>query len=117
MESRKVNVINMLQLLSDPVRQDEYDRNVPIANVAVELVNGWFDDSFLKEFAWFKEIFSDDEWEVLIEFDNFYDTRVKKLPDNYPDLRESYFWKEIIGKANWALDMLGWRGVEVKYDE
>ncbi len=116
-EPHKVNTINALQLIASVEDQDEYNRTVPIANVADELVSQWFDDSFLKEFDWFKEFFSEEEWIVLSEFDRFYEQRLGKLPDNYSDLRENYFWKEIIGKANWALDMLNWRDVVAKYDD
>lgn len=117
MDARKVNLINALQLLASVDDQDKYNRDVPIANVAWELISVWFDDSFFPEEAWFKNNFSDDEWEVLMEFHNYYDGLVEKLPDNYDALREDFNWKKIIGKAAWVLEMLGWRDIEAKYDD
>lgn len=117
MNPRKVNVINTLQLLASTEQQDEYDRDVPIANVATELVNQWFDDHFRKEADWFRELFASEEWSVLIEFSDFFERRLDRLPDNYEPLRNNFYWKEIVGKANWALDMLNWRNLDARYDK
>ncbi len=117
MEPRRVNVINTLQLIASKEQQDEYDQDVPIANIATELVNQWFDDHFHCEEAWFRDLFSDDEWKTLMEFHNYYNAKVNNLPDSYEELREDFNWKQIIGKAQWALAMLGWTDIEAKYDE
>ena len=117
LEARKVNIINTLQLISSVSQQDQYDRDVPIANVSSELINQWFDDSFFPEKEWIRELFTDNEWKILMEFHDFYDIRVDKLPNNYAELKKNFHWKEIVGKANWALDMLKWRDLEAKYDD
>ncbi len=117
MDPKKVNVINVLQLIANVEEQDKYCRDVPIANVAAELICQWFDDFFHPESNSFKESFSDDEWKILMEFHHYYDGLVEKLPDNYEALREDFNWKQIVGKAAWALEMLGWRDLEAKYDD
>jgi hypothetical protein len=117
MSPYKVNIINMLQLLASVEEQDDYKKNVPIADVAAELINGWFDDSFFPEKYWIRELFSNEEWGILMDFHHFYDSRIEKLPDTYEELRENFAWKEIVGKANWALDMLRWREIEAKHEE
>jgi hypothetical protein len=119
MEPVKVNIINILQLLASVQQQDNYNRDVPIANVSVELVNQWFDDFFdvTDGSDWLVEYFNGGEISILMEFHKYYDARVDNLPGNYEELREDFNWKQIVGKAQWALAMLGWTDIEAKYDE
>ena len=116
MEAHKVNVVNTLQLIASVEEQDKYDRDVAIANVAHELVNQWFDDYFLIDYEWFKELFDENEWRILIEFHEFYNQLTDDLPDAYAQLKSDKSWKLIMEKANWALDALGWNGLEAVYE-
>ena len=117
MNPQKVNVINTLQLIASPVQQKDYNDNVPIAQVAGELICQWFDDFFHPEDSDFRELFSIQEWQILMEFHNFYEERVDKLPDTYEAMRYSSVWTEVVGKANWALSRLGWIDLVVSYDD
>lgn len=103
---RKERVFETLRLLADEDAQDNYNRQVPIAEVAVELVNQWFDDSFLLEEPWFREIFSRYEWNILSEFNQFFERRLGNLPAVYSELRTDQNWAEVRLKAQWALDKL-----------
>lgn len=117
MHPDRVNVINVLQLIADLDAQKEYERTVPIADVPSELQCQWFDDSFHPDHLPFRSSFFPEEWEVLMEFHNCYDLRSKRLPDTLEEMHVSSAWLEVVNKANWVLDKLGWRGVEAKYDD
>lgn len=113
MEVTKFRVIEWLKLLSDMREQDDYHFNVPQVEVAIELINGWFDDYFMPEFDWFREAFTDSEWRILTEFHRYFKERVDELPECYPELRSNSDWQDIIKKANWALKKLGWDQIDI----
>lgn len=117
MEPLRVNVINELKLLADRKSQDDYHRNVPIADTVAELISGWFDDSFLVDRDDFEENFSKEEWKVLCEFTSFYRSRLHLLPENYEELVKTKAWLEIVELASCSLDKLTWRELDAKYDE
>ncbi len=111
MNNFKSNLIDNIEMISNPKRQEEYYESVSIADVPSELISGWFDDGFYVDDEDFRKEFSDEEWLVLCEFNDFFESRLTKLPDNFSELANNYFWKEIVGKANWVLDVLKWRNV------
>ena len=116
MHPAKVNTINTLQLIADIEAQKSYEANVPIADVPAELVNQWFDDFYHPDSDWYKEPFTNNELDVLGEFHAFYDARVSSLPDSLDEMHQCYQWIEVVGKAQWALNMLNWQGVVATYD-
>lgn len=116
MDPHKVNIINTLKLLASIEMQDRYFEEVPNANVANELVNQWFDDSFFPEFDWFRSLFTEKEWAVLLEFSNYYEDSLDKLPDTYEAMRESEVWAGIVESARSTLDKLGWRELDASYE-
>ncbi len=117
MDAYKANVINTVRLIADIDAQLEYEKNVPIANVPNELICQWFDDFYLSEFEWFKNKFTKKEWLVLEEFNDYYKKRLDNIPDTLEKMHKSYSWKEVVGKAQWVLEMLNWREIDAKYDD
>ena len=108
-ESRRL-FRDLLRLIADPERQLGYERDVPIANVPAELVSMWFDDHYHPDEAWFEEIFSSDERDVLARFSDRYEQRVPGLPSQrgVESLHASPQWTEVVFEAKAALETLGW---------
>jgi hypothetical protein len=93
-------------MLANPDRQRNYYERVSIADVPSELISAWFDDGFYPEDIDFHRLFSDEEWKVLSEFNDFFEARSGKLPDSCPELKESHLWNEVAKKANEVLSYL-----------
>lgn len=108
MQSEKINVINVLRTIASPEEQAKYNANVPIANVPDELIAQWFDDFFHPDIKDFVEMFSDEEWRVLEEFHKFFLKRLPKIPRSFEDMQCNNHWIEVIRKANWTINELGW---------
>lgn len=117
MEPLKVNIVNVVQLIADIDAQKEYEINVPIAHIPTELISQWFDDFYHPENKSYSDVFTDKELSVLEEFNDFFDQRVSQLPDTLLEMHNSFVWKEVVGKAQWVLAMLGWKDIVAKYDE
>ncbi len=115
MHPAKVNTINTIQLISDTAAQLEYQSKAQI-NVANELVNQWFDDFYHPDSDWYRTPFTEQELSVLSEFNEFYDERVQYLPNTLAEMLKNYAWKEVVGKAQWVLNMLNWQGVVATYE-
>ena len=84
-----------------------YQRNVPIANVADELVCQWFDD-FHPNSELFRQAFSEKEIVLLEKFTHDFDEQVDKLPNNLEALLASTEWKFVMHKARVMLEAAGW---------
>ena len=80
------NVIETLQLLSEPALQKKYESDVPIAYVPAELFCLWYDDSYLPESDAFIEAFSEYELKVLANFTEVFDVVYEETDENPPDL-------------------------------
>lgn len=117
MNTHRVNVIQLVQLIADVSAQSEYKKNVPIADAPAELVCMWFDDTVILDSPEFKAAFQRGEWNVLLEFNKYFDARVEGLPGTLEELHGSQGWKETVDKASWVLDQLDWRDIDAKYDE
>lgn len=102
------SAIEILELIASYEAQKKYEKNVQIANVPAELVCMWFDD-FYHLTPQFIECFSESELKALSDFNEFYDKRVKNLPDSdkgLNELQQSNYWKEISDKAKNILPIL-----------
>ena len=66
-------MIEHLHTLSSAQEQLQYQRNVPFINVTVELICGWFDDTYVPESEHFMAAFSTPELIALAEFNQFFD--------------------------------------------
>jgi hypothetical protein len=115
MSPHRANIINTLQLISSLQDQLEYQEKAPV-NVAAELVNQWFDDFYHPGGAQFEAEFSPAELALLARFNEFYDQRVKYLPDTLLEMHASPEWLEVVALAKEILAACGWAGLQVSYD-
>ena len=101
--------VEALRLIADLDAQTRYERNVPIANVPVELVCMWFDD-YIPDYELFRSSFSQAEREALAKFNAFYDERVDRLPteQGVHGLQASPEWQQIQERAKALLISLNW---------
>ena len=99
---------NLLELLSDPDAQLEYEQEVPIANVPAELVEMWFSDHYHPQASWFAESFSAEERAALAGFNGFYSSLVDTLPldSGVRVLQASEAWPRIMERAAHTLARL-----------
>ena len=112
----KINLIGTLQLLASPEEQGRYSKTCPGINIKIELVNQWFDDFYIPEEAWFRELFTPEEISILAGFNDFFDSRVDGLPDDYAALRVSPVWADVVEQAGLAVKALGWEDLKASYD-
>ena len=107
-ETRTV-IFGIIELISSLQEQIEYQETVPIANVPAELVCQWFDDHNPPSRPWFSECFSQHEQEVILEFHNFYESKLSELPDTYDvhELHKSPAWHSVVQKAKTTLQQIG----------
>ena len=103
------HMIDLLKTIASPAMQMEYENNVPIANVPAELVCQWFDD-FHPETELFKSSFSSGELNELSKFTEFYDARVKAIPDDggVTKLQTNKELLEVQSYANELVSKNGW---------
>ena len=99
----KTNLIDALDMLANLDRQQAYEENVPIADVPSELISAWFDDGFYVEDKEFRQLFSEEEWSALCKFNDFYEGRLARLPENFDDLMKCTAWFEIVNEAKSTL--------------
>ena len=103
MNEYKKELLDTLEMLSNIDRQNSYYHDVKIANVTSDFICGWFDTGFFPESDGFRSHFTQEEWDVLIEFNNYFDERVDKLPDEFDDLIQNPYWLEVVEKAKTTL--------------
>ena len=101
-------MINLLRTIASPEKQTAYQKNVPIANVANEIVCQWFDD-FHPNSELFRQAFLEEEIKLLEQFTRVFDKQVDKLPDNLEALLASAEWEFIMSKARVTLEAAGWK--------
>lgn len=103
----KTNVIDFLKCISSQEEQLLYKKNVPFVHIPKELIAQWDgEEVFVKNEQWFKDIWSEDQWNVLEDFEKQFEDRLKKFPKNIPDIPEilnEQYWKEIIELAKQSL--------------
>jgi len=102
----KKNLIDALDMLANLDRQQAYQENVPIADVPSELISAWFDDGFYAEDKEFHQLFSEEEWGALCQFNDFYEVRLVRLPENFNDLMKCPSWHEIVNEAKSTLEKI-----------
>ena len=98
----------LLGLLADFAAQQDYARQVPIANVPAELICMWFDDHYHPDSEWFAQAFSGEERVALAEFDRFYKASLPHLPVDagIEVLQASETWVEVSEMALRTRDAL-----------
>jgi hypothetical protein len=103
-------VFDVLTLISSKEEQLEYQEKVPIAYVSAELFNLW-DSCYQtpKNQDWYVEAFSDEELNILQEFDIIFEEISESTPDNPPDIHEfveTSEWKKLSDAATVAFEKL-----------
>lgn len=107
-EEFRKSVRELIELISSREQQFEYQENVPIANVASELLCMWFDDLYHPETDLFQNSFESKELEILEAFNQFYDSRTNKLPDTLEELHRAKEWNQIVSEAKRVLNDISW---------
>jgi hypothetical protein len=73
-------VLEQLGLLASEAEQVEYEAKVPHVDIARELVEDWFSDSYHPNDVAFTACFSEAEREVLRDFNRQFDAALALLP-------------------------------------
>jgi hypothetical protein len=98
------NVERFFAQLSSKDELNRYKSAVPFVHIQDELFAQW--ESFTRiQQEWYKEIWSSNEWENLIEFDRFYREQLKSTPSeeidfDVPEILETQTWIRIMTKAD-----------------
>ena len=107
-DSFRDSAIQILELLSSLKAQNDYKKNVPLADVPTELVCMWFDDFWHPDDT-LKKHFQPHELSALTAFHHFFEARVDYLPsstEGLEALHSSSKWSEIVDKAAQTLKTL-----------
>jgi len=102
-------IIEQLRVLASERGQLEYERNVPHVDITVELVCGWFDDSYHPEDAHFCSCFTDEELAALADFTATFQERKAHLPVSNGTVTSwlaSPSWRELMRAASRTLARL-----------
>lgn len=101
----RTSVLDLLETLASREFQQQYEDDVPIANVPAELVCGWFDDLYHPKVLGFAASFSEAELEALTAFNRVFDSRVDSLPETHDvqALWETEAWQDVEAAAAKAL--------------
>ncbi len=78
------NILEILNLWASKEKQLEYQENVPVAQVTVELFSQWSDDFYHPESTHFKMVFNEKEREALAAFDKVINHISDKTPNDLP---------------------------------
>lgn len=76
----RASIIALLETLSSKKLQEQYQEEVPIANVSAELVCGWFDDLYHPKAPGFAASFREAELQALSSFHQVFESLVDSLP-------------------------------------
>jgi hypothetical protein len=98
-----------LKMLSSESDQREYARNVSNVDISVELVCGWFDDSYHPNDPHFRECFQEPELTSLAKFHSLFDSRLTELPKSNGRIESwlgSPHWHEVMSAAGNTLMVL-----------
>lgn len=83
----------LLELLSSPEQQLQYEADVPVAFVPDELVCMWFDGHYFPDDPFFRSCFTPDELEVLAAFSSLYQRELDRLPEPIEGISTWHAWK------------------------
>jgi len=104
----RASIKEFLELLSSKEQQLKYKANVPIADVAAELVCMWFDDMYHPDTDLFKRSFTPKEISQLSTFNSVYDNLANKLPDTLEGYHKSKEWAQIMKHAQQLHSAIQW---------
>jgi hypothetical protein len=99
----RVIIREQLEMLSSESDQREYARNVPNVDISVELICGWFDDSYHPNDPHFRDCFDEPELASLAIFNSLFDSRLTELPKSNGQIEnwlDSPHWREVMSAAS-----------------
>jgi hypothetical protein len=97
-----------LALLAEPAKQRKYERDVPNAAVAAELVCIWFDDIYHPETPEHQVAFTSAERAALEEFNRFFSAAAERLGPIYDlaELQARSEWTDLTRAAGEVLQTI-----------
>jgi hypothetical protein len=99
-------IVEELRTLASEQEQVEYERNVPHVDITVELLCGWFNDSYHPEDSGFRACFTEKELAALREFDSIFRSQENLLPRK-PETVQTWLqtpeWRVVMHAAAEAL--------------
>ena len=112
----RVDIVNLLNVISDYETQIEYQQAVPYVGVPDELVCQWFDDLYHPTAEIFIAAFDEDEKQLLYKFNEIFSEYADNLPDTIEDLHRSPHWQKVARSAKKILSKMGMLGIELNYE-
>lgn len=82
---RRSNTVGLLKLWASKEAQFHYKKSVPFVNVPAEMFCQW-DDFFAPDQEWFREAFSEAEWQALNRFNSIFEGVCNSTPQMLPDI-------------------------------
>lgn len=102
----KNNLFQTLETMSSIEEQINYKKAVSFVHIPHELICQW-DGAFMSEQRWFREIWTNDEWNSLNDFDKEFRTLYRKIPNiefpDIPEVLENKTWVRIMKSAKKVL--------------
>ncbi|MDH5728654.1 MAG: hypothetical protein OEZ58_06665 [Gammaproteobacteria bacterium] len=102
-------IVELLQLLSSEKEQIDYEDNVRHVDVTLELISMWFDDLYHPKLGDLEALFGENELIALEEFSNFYESKLKDLPQSNGTVKTWHHcpaWKDVMLKAKQTLEFI-----------
>lgn len=103
------NLCQTLECLASRKEQLDYKNAVPYVHIPYELICQW-DERFIKDQNWFREIWTEHQWIILNEFDDEFNQICNQIPENefvdIPEALENPIWIKLITKSEEILTKL-----------
>ncbi|MEY4485285.1 MAG: hypothetical protein RL693_2737 [Verrucomicrobiota bacterium] len=93
------SIIEIIELLSQPSQQLEYEKNVPIANVPAELICGFCNDLYHPKSQSFISAFSENELKSMAHLYGLLSEASKITVHSVPELLKTSEWRSVIALA------------------
>ena len=110
-------IVGILQLLSSPQKQLQYELKVPAISVPTELLCMWFDDLYLPNSQYFNRCFSSGELEAMATFNVCFARQEELLPEPRDGIKtwlQDETWLGIVQEASKTLAVLEPRSTDQK---
>lgn len=108
-KNTKRNIISVLEHLSSRILQIDYKKSVPFVNLPNELLAQWESHNDKKNLIWYKEIWTNNEYQALNEFGDKLDVLMKELKqinNDVPEIFECEYWLKIMNDAKKCLNRI-----------
>ena len=84
--------------LASKKEQEDYKNEVPFVHIPHELISQWF-GNYIIDRSWYREIWTENQLELLKRFDKEFTLLIEKLPNLVPDVPEIFendIWQQIM---------------------